>query len=380
MPIGFSIFVIKNRKIMPSNHLLVHTIALTLLSGIGSKRARILVQHFNELDELFREKKLNIAKIPGVPSNALTYKVRTEALSAAHIIAEKMDKMGATTVFFTDDDYPKRLKNCEDAPLLLYAKGKVDWNPARTIAIVGTRHATEYGVQLTKELVQSLAPLGVTIVSGMAYGIDVCAHQHALNVGAPTYGVLGHGLDLVYPSEHKRIAKQMLEEGGLITEFFPGLKPDAAHFPMRNRIVAGFSDATVVVESAEKGGSLITAQLAFDYNRDVFAYPGDVHRPYSKGCLKLIQEQKAQLVCSGLDVINAMGWNSEKQSVTQRTMFVELNEIQTKIVEQIQQLPKISLDVLAHKLQLPIGRLSAELMQLELEGVICSLPGNRYST
>lgn len=355
-------------------------IALTFLSGIGSKRARILISHFNDLEQFFTDKKLNLAKIPGIPADFVSYKLRALALEESDKVIQYLSKINAETHFFTDDNYPRRLKQCADAPLLLYSKGTINWNPEKIVGIVGTRHATEYGRKLTQDLVEGLQPTGATIVSGMAYGIDICAHQAALKNNLPTWGVLGHGLDSLYPSAHQKIANSMLETGGLISEFHPGQKPEPSFFPMRNRIVAGLIDALIVVESGVKGGSLITANLANDYNRDVFAYPGDVNKPYSMGCLKLIQQDKAHLITSPKDVLKMMEWLETKKSAsTQRNLFVELNEIEEKIVTTLRTKSDFTLDVLCYLTTLTTSEASSNLLNLEFKGVVKSLPGRRFS-
>lgn len=355
-----------------------HQIALTLLSGIGSRRARIIIRHFNSLDEFFEEKKLNLAKIPGVPADYISFQQRIQALTEADKILTEVEKSNAGITFFTDNKYPERLKQCEDAPLLLYHKGNVHWNPDRSIAIVGTRHATDYGKQLTEELVSGLQSYNVTVISGMAYGIDICAHQAAVKNKLPTWGILGHGIDLMYPYEHRKTAQRMLENGGLISEFFPSQKPEPQHFPMRNRIVAGLADATIVVESGSKGGSLITSQLAFDYNRDVFAYPGDVSKPYSQGCLDLIQQQKAGLIRHSGDLIRQMNWDSSPPKAIQRRLFDDLSPVEARIIAVFDQKPELSLDAIGHLTSMNISEASSELLNLEFKGLIRALPGRRF--
>jgi DNA processing protein len=355
-------------------------IALTFLSGIGSRRARILIAHFNDLEEFFTEKRLNLAKIPGVPADFISYRHRTEALKEADKTLHHLDKLGATAVFFTEADYPRRLKNCADAPLLLYAKGAIDWNPERIISIVGTRHATDYGKGLTGELVEGLKATGATVVSGMAYGIDICAHTAALQQQLPTIGVLGHGLDVLYPSVHRKIAARMLETGGLISEFPPGLKPEPSFFPMRNRIVAGIADATVVVESGDKGGSLITANLANDYNRDVFAFPGDVNRPFSAGCLKLIQQAKAHLVLGAEDLLTMMSWKQQtEKAAVQHKLFIDLSIVEERIVSALRTKKDMAMDTIGFLAALSAGEVASHLLDLEFKGLVRSLPGKRYS-
>jgi DNA processing protein len=356
-----------------------HQIALTFLSGIGSRRARIIVSHFNDLEAFFTEKRLNLAKIPGIPVDFVSMKLRLNALVEADKIIQELERMGAKTVFFTEKEYPRRLKQCSDAPLLLYSKGAIEWNPPKLISIVGTRHATDYGKALTQELIEGLAAHNVTIVSGMAYGIDIFAHQEALRQNLPTWGVLGHGLSKMYPSEHRKIAERMLETGGIISEFIPSQKPEPGHFPMRNRIVAGLTDATVVIESGEKGGSLITAALAADYNRDVFAYPGDISRPFSKGCLSLIQRNQAHLIRNAADLIHAMNWETkEPVRGKQRALFVDLNLREEKIISVLKTKPELTLDTIGYLSSLTVSEVSSDLLSLEFKGLVRSLPGRRF--
>lgn len=355
-----------------------HQIALTLLSGIGSRRARLIIGHFNGLDEFFTEKKINLSKLPGIPVDYVSLKVRMQALIAADKIYQEILRSDAQTVFFTEKAYPERLKHCDDSPLLLYAKGNINWNPEKVVSIVGTRHATDYGKGLTEELIAGLKSHNVTIVSGMAYGIDICAHKMALKYDLPTWGVLGHGIELMYPHDHRKTAQRMLDEGGLISEFYPSQKPEPQHFPMRNRIVAGISDATIVIESGSKGGSLITAQMAFDYNKEVCAYPGDVTRPYSQGCLDLIIQQKATLIRNSSDFIKHMSWDTPKPAQTQRSLFVDLSPIENKVVDALKTKPELSLDAIGYLTSLSVAETSTQLLSLEFKGLVRSLPGRRY--
>lgn len=356
-----------------------HQIALTFLSGIGSRRARTIVSHFNDLEAFFAEKQLNLAKIPGIPADFVSFKQRLSALVEADKVVRELERIGAQTTFFTEKGYPGRLKQCADAPLLLYSKGNIDWNPEKTISVVGTRHATDYGKALTHELIEGLAEHGVTVVSGMAYGIDVCAHLEALKFNLPTWGVLGHGISKMYPREHRKIAERMLESGGIISEFIPSQKPEPAHFPMRNRIVAGLSDATVVIESGEKGGSLITANLAADYNRDVFAFPGDISRPFSKGCLNLIRKNQAALVRNASDLIECMNWQTEAPNRNrQRILFTDLNQREEKIMSVMRTKPELTLDTIGYLASLTVSEVTGDLLNLEFKGLVRSLPGRRF--
>ncbi|MFN5983357.1 MAG: DNA-processing protein DprA [Fluviicola sp.] len=356
-----------------------HQIGLTLLSGIGSKRARLIISHFSDLEAFYKEKKLNISEIPGIEKRYASFKQRQEALESADAIINELEKTNSKTVFFTDKNFPSRLKHCQDAPLLLYTTGNFEWENQKIVSIVGTRHASEYGKELTHELIVGLSEHKATIVSGMAYGIDIYAHQFAVKNGLPTWGVLGHGTNFLYPSEHKNTAKRMLENGGLISEFFPSQKPEPQHFPMRNRIVAGLSDCTIVVESGEKGGSLITAKLAVDYNRELFAYPGDVNKPYSKGCLDLIKNNQAQLITESADVIRLMNWEMKNtKSGIQVELFPQLEGVEATIVEQLRTDSELSIDTLSYSLKIPVSEISSRLFQLEMRGLVLALPGRRY--
>lgn len=356
-----------------------HQIALTLLAGVGSKRARTILNHFSNLEEFFSEKRINLAKLPGISATALTVKQRLDALIEADKIVELIAKDGVNTIFLNEVSYPNRLKQCADAPLLLYSKGNIEWNAKKIISIVGTRNASNYGKVLVKELVHGVAAHDAIVVSGMAYGIDVFAHQEALKNELSTWGVLGHGIGWMYPTEHKKIANQMLERGGLISEFIPRLKPEPPFFPMRNRIVAGLTDATIVVESGEKGGSLITADLANDYNREVYAYPGDVTRTTSLGCLSLIANNKATLVRNSKDVLDNLGWLTRNtKKISQPTLFEQVNEQELKIIEVMKEKKNNSLEAICFLSSLAVNEVVTLLLSLEFKGLVQSKPGNRF--
>ena len=373
---------IQEKRATILNYSLQHQqIALTLLSGIGSKRARIIISYFQDLEEFFTQKKLDINKLPGVTENMISVKQRRAALEKADQIVESVEKLGGDILFFTDSKYPKKLKQCEDAPLVLYAKGNINWQGKRTVAIVGTRRMTDYGKGLVEELVDGLASMDVIIVSGMAYGVDICSHKQAIKNQMETWGVLGHGLDKMYPHLHRKVAEKMLESGGVITEFIPGTAIDPGNFPMRNRIVAGLCDATVVIESGISGGSIITANLARDYHREVFAFPGDVKRESSAGCLKLIRENSAGLIQCSADLIQSMGWIPEKgKNANQASLFHQLNPSEELIVDLLNEKKELNLDALGYLTKIPVQQISAFLLDLEFRGIVRSLPGRRYSS
>lgn len=366
---------------MKNNHL-NHQVALTLLESVGSKRAKTLLAYLGSVENVF-DTELNVrTAIPGFAHERFRKLNREKALNDAKEIVRFVEKHKIGTTFFTDKDYPRRLKECMDSPMLLYHKGDFNLNHKRTIAIVGTRKMTNYGKQIINELIASIAPYDVQVISGLALGIDGYAHQKCLEYNVPTIGVLGHGLDRIYPSHHRKLAKMMVETKGcgLLTEFPHNTIPDRENFPQRNRIVAGMTDATIVIESDIKGGSLITASLANDYNRDVFAYPGNVHQQFSKGCNEIIAKDKAHLLTSGKDLIELMGWEVEDENNThQPDLFSDLNGDEVQVVETIKNFDKISLDVMSVRLKKPVNILSSLLLGLELKGIIMSLPGNKYS-
>ena len=302
---------------------------------------------------------------------------RNKALEKADKAVEFHSKHGVEAIFYDDKAFSRRLNQCIDAPTQLFSKGTVDLNHARLVAIVGTRSATEYGKQLCYELIASFQGRNIVVVSGLAHGIDAHVHRYCLELGIPTVGVLGHGLDRIYPAVHRNLAKQMLENGALLTEFVPGVAPDRENFPKRNRIVAGLCDATIVVESKSSGGSLITAHIANSYNRDVFAFPGPIYQETSQGCNGLIATSKAHLLQQPESFVEFMQWNETpaKSSEVQMLCFPQYSTVQQEILHEVQSFPKIQLDVLAAQLAMPISSLQVEILQLRLTGILEELPG-----
>lgn len=282
-----------------------------------------------------------------------------------------------------DERYPLRLTECDDAPLVVYYRGNADLNTRRVINVIGTRHATIYGKDLVHRFVTDLRKFcpDVLIVSGLAYGIDICAHRKALETGLPTVAVLAHGLDELYPNSHRETAIQMLQQGGLLTEFMTQTRADKRNFVQRNRIVAGMSDACVLVESAAKGGGLITASIARSYNREVFAFPGAVGAPYSEGCNQLIRDNGAALLTNAEDFVKAMGWEDdsilvkERQQGIERQMFPELSTDEQALVRVLSRTNDLQINMLATQANLPIHRVTALLFELEMKGVIKTLAG-----
>jgi DNA processing protein len=353
-----------------------HKVALSFLHGIGPRKALKMVSKAGSVDAIFHEKIHSLHQLTGIGKSVLADLRREEALRNADQQLELSEKNGWNIHFFLDTNYPRRLKHAEDAPIILYSSGKINVNPRRTIAVVGTRAASAYGKILCEELIESVQHADVQVISGMAYGIDICAHRACIQRGISTIGVLGHGLDILYPQVHRKTAQLMLENGGLLTEFIPGTNPDRENFPMRNRIVAGMADATIVIESQRKGGSLITAELANDYNRDVFAYPGNVGVKNSEGCNYLIAHDKAHLITSGKDLLLKMGWEPVSERQTQ--LRIELSPPEKTIYAYLEGKGTLHVDEIAIHTNTPISLLHATLLQLELKGLLRSTSGNRY--
>ena len=309
-----------------------------------------------------------------------------EPMKRAEIELRFMQEHGIRGITLLDDDYPQRLAECADAPIILYYKGNADLNQKKIICMVGTRQCTTYGQDLIRRFVGRLRELcpNILIVSGLAYGVDINSHRQALENGFPTVGVLAHGLDQIYPYRHRETAVRMLGQGGLLTEFMSQTNADKPNFVRRNRIVAGISDACIVVESASKGGSLITADIAQNYGRSVFAFPGCVGMPYSEGCNNLIRDNVAGLINSADDFVRAMGWQDEakrQQALAdgiERNLFPDLSPEETAIVDLLQHTNDLQLNTLCVKSGISIGQLTALLFQLEMKGVVKPLAGGMY--
>jgi DNA processing protein len=358
-----------------------YEIALSLVNGIGHIKARTLIAYCGSAEAIFKENRQNLLKIPDIGEYCVKYILsQREVLDRAEEEIEFIRKNDITTFFYLDDSYPKRLKHCEDSPIIIYFKGKCDFNNQKVISIVGTRNATDYGKSFCRSFIEELSRHQLLIISGLAYGIDISAHKEAISNNLSTVGVLGHGLDRIYPGVHRSTAEKMLQNGGLITEFISNTKPDRENFPMRNRIIAGLSDAVIVVEAAETGGALITADIANSYNRDVFALPGRINDEYSSGCNKLIKINKAALIQSAKDLVYIMGWEAEpeKKAAVQKQLFVELTREEEKIIAILKADPETGIDMLAIQAEMSMSKLSAVLLNLEFKGIVKCLPGKRY--
>jgi len=360
---------------------LIYRIALTLLPGIGHVSARKLVSHIGSPEELFREKKSALMKIPGIGENiAGVFSNTAEYFKRAEEELAFIEDNNIRTYFFTDDDYPFRLSQCSDSPILLYTSGNADLNSTHIVSIVGTRKATDYGREMCRTIIEGLTEMNVMIVSGLAYGIDTSAHKFALDYGLPTVGVLAHGLDRIYPSVNSQMSQRMLLNGGLVTEFMSNTEPDRENFPMRNRIIAGLADATIVIEAGNKGGALITADIANSYNRDVFAVPGRVSDTYSEGCNNLIKTNRAALIQKADDISYIMGWDKQKKrkEPAQQKLFLQLDPDEESIVNLLEKNGECSIDKLCIESGLSTGRIATGLLNLECEGLVKSLPGKIY--
>ena len=359
---------------------LLYQLALTLVPNIGDVQAKLLVQHFANATAVFKAKKSELEKIDGIGE------VRAGAIKHFNdfYIAETeikfIEKYKIKTLFLTDEDYPKRLANCYDSPTLLFYKGTADLNASRIVAIVGTRSNTDYGKAFTERLVQDLANENVIVISGLAYGIDAIAHKASLKNSLPTIGVVGHGLSKIYPSAHAALAKEMIgASGGILSEFFHDVKPDKHNFPLRNRIVAGLSDATVIVESTTNGGSMITAKLADSYNRDVFAVPGRTTDKVSAGCNHLIKYNKAVLLTDADELLHILGWKAKKvKAKKQRELFIELTPDERIIAEILQAKDAVHIDEINTTSGLSSSAVAAAILNLELQGIVVSQPGKMY--
>ena len=359
---------------------LIKQIALTLIPGVGPVLARNLVSYCGSVEAVFREKKLHLEKIPTIGPLTAKAIVEHQVFDRAEKEYQFVEKHQIQTYFYLDQHYPRRLKHCHDAPLLLYFKGNADLNAEKIIGIVGTRNATEYGKSVTQQFVKDLGQHQVLIISGLAYGIDICAHKSAVLNNITNIGVLAHGLDMIYPGNHRSTAEKMMAAGGLLTEFPSMTNPDRENFPSRNRIVAGICDAILVIESAEKGGALITADVANSYNRDVFAVPGNINNIYSRGCNRLIKENKAGLAESADDIIKMMQWENgeRKPTLNQQKLFLEFSGEEKLLLDILNEEPALDLDTIAYTAKIPLGKVSAILLKLELNGIVKALPGKQF--
>jgi len=366
------------------NQDLIYQIGITLVKGIGNITAKQIVENQGNVALLFTEKKSVVERISGLSRRIIDEIHRPDVLNRAEKEIRFIEKAHITPLFITDSGYPNRLKECVDAPVMLYFRGNADLNAEKIISIVGTRHATAYGKEIVDQLLHDIRKVypESLIISGLAYGIDIMVHRAALRENLATAGILAHGLDRIYPPIHRNTAVEMVDAGGLLTDFISETNPDRQNFVKRNRIVAGISDCTLVVESASKGGALITAGIADSYNRDVFAFPGKICDNYSKGCNLLIKNKKAALVTSADDIFREMNWSdspkSERTQAVQRLLFPELNSEEQKVMEILSKAGSMQLNLLAIELDSPVNQLSVILFELEMKGLVRCKPGGMY--
>lgn len=360
------------------NDQLLYQIALTLTPGIGPVKAKILVNYCGSAEAIFNEKPEILQTIPDIGPQAVQCIREADFRKRAEQEIRFMEAHDIRAIYFGDRDYPSRLKLCDDSPMLLFAKGKMNLNTHRVISVVGTRSCTDYGRIFCEKLLQEIAPYDPLIVSGMAYGIDICAHRQAVKLHLQTVGCVAHGLEKIYPAAHRPTASDMFFHGGLITEFVSQTEMLPELFPARNRLIAGMSDCTIVVETDSSGGSIITAYLAHSYGREVYALPGRHNDSESSGCNMLIRKNVAAILTSGKDLIEYLGWTDHTHGLHQLDLFPQLTEDEDIIVQVLRSKGKSPIDELSISSGMTIGKLSSQLLELEFKGVIRSLPGKQY--
>lgn len=370
---------------MSSANDIIHTLALCHTQGLGNGRIRRLIEYFGSASEVFAQTDTLSRSPYNLPISIVRQlQNKTSLIAEAEREWNFIERNGIACLLPGDENFPHRLSDCPDAPLLLFHKGNTAFNIPRTVGIVGTRRSTPYGEEACRRFLHELSELcpDTLIVSGLAYGIDISAHRAALQNGMLTVGVLAHGLDRIYPHSHRETARCMLEQGGLLTEFSSGTIPDKQNFVLRNRIVAGISDAIIVIESAEKGGALITAEIAGSYNRDCFAFPGRITDAMSAGCHRLIADNKAALLYSAEEFVKSMCWNEAtktKPTAVQRQLFPELNETEQHIVQLLRNSEAgKSMNELVVESKLSVSQLTSVLFGLEMQGIIKQSAGNLY--
>ena len=359
---------------------LFHVLALLKVDGVGDIVAKKLINHCGSAEEVFKSKRQQLQSIDGI-GDVLLKKLKDKSIfEKAENEIKYIEEEHLSVLYYQETNYPEKLKHCIDGPTLLFASGNFDLNKRKIISIVGTREVTSYGTEFCKKLIEDLTVFNPIIVSGFAYGVDIVAHKAAMDNNLQTIGVLAHGLNQIYPKVHKKYVAKMEENGGFLTEFWSNSNPDKENFVRRNRIVAGMSEATIVIESAEKGGSLITANLANDYNRDVFAVPGRISDRFSQGCNDLIKTQRATLMTSAADLIYNLNWEMESKPTksVQKQLFVSLDNDEQLIYDYLQKNGKQLLDIVAIECSFPIFRISSILLNMELKGVIRPLPGKLF--
>ena len=357
----------------------LYEIALTLLPGIGYVNGKKLVAYCGGAEAVFCENKKALTKISGIGEATVNLIVSQKVIRQAEEEMKFIEKNGIKPLFYLDAEYPKRLQHCPDSPLMLYYKGTADLNAEKAVGVVGTRNITDYGRLVTEKIVEDLASDNILVISGLAYGVDAVAHRAALKYDLATVGVLGHGMQTIYPAENRKLSTNMLEKGGILTEFVSGTQPERENFPKRNRIVAGMVDCLIVIESALKGGAMITAEIANSYDREVFAIPGKIGEIYSEGCNQLIKTNKAILLTNATDIRYAMRWDVETKVVAkQMRMFRGFSEDEKKVMDVFAKNNVVHLDDIIVGTDLSPSKIASILLSLEFDGVLTALPGKRY--
>lgn len=355
-------------------------IALSKVPKVGPVIAKNLISYCGSIEAVFDESKTALSKIPGIGQSFVDQFLPSDYISAAEEEFEHTRKNNISVLTYLDKDYPQRLLNFDYSPIVIYFQGNCNLNHYRNVAIVGTRSPSNYGVSMCEQIVEGLSRYNVLIVSGLAYGIDSTAHRKSVELEIPTLGILGNGLPSVYPQSHDSLSKKMIKKGGILTEFTSDTKPDRENFPMRNRIIAAISDVVIVVESKSSGGSIITANFANDYNKDVFAVPGKITDETSQGCNKLIKQNKAHLIESIDDISYIMRWDEvDAGKIIQKELFVELDDDEQRAINTIKELENATIDAITYRLKMQPSKVSALLLNLEFKGMIKTLPGKKYT-
>ena len=359
---------------------LLYEVALTMIPGVGDVNGKKLVAYCGGAEAVFREKKKNLLHISGIGERTVESIVSQDVLSRAEKELSFAERNGIRVLYYLNHDYPKRLQHCYDSPMIIYCKGPADLNVEKVVGVVGTRNVTDYGKTLTDKVVEQLADDNVLVVSGLAYGVDTHAHNAALKNKLNTAAVLAHGFQTIYPPLNKTLARKIIDGGGcLLTEHISGTEPDRENFPKRNRIVAGMIDCLIVVESASKGGALITAEIANGYDREVFAFPGKIGDIYSEGCNKIIKDNKANILTEIDDLRNVMRWNETKKTVAkQMRMFRDFSEDEQKVIDVFGDDNIVYLDKIITETMLSPTKIASILLSLEFDGLLTALPGKRY--
>ncbi|HTF18890.1 MAG TPA: DNA-processing protein DprA [Chryseolinea sp.] len=356
-------------------------LALHFIPGLGDYTIRQLIAYCGSAKQVFSLPKGKLLRVHGIGKTTVQGFTPAEAFKSAEKEIRKAEKDQVELIFYSDARYPTRLKHAADAPSMLYAKGNLDFESQRSIGIVGTRKCTDYGRRCTASLIEGISHHQPLIVSGLAYGIDIQAHQEAMRCGLQTIGVMGSGIDVIYPHAHSGTVSRMLSHGGIVTENPFSTKPDAHNFPARNRIIAGLIDALIVVEAAERGGALITADIANSYDREVLAFPGDVNKSFSVGCNNLIKANRAHLITSAEDLERIMNWDVGRSAASERqpVVTIPLDADEQSVVECLDAAEKaLHIDELSWRTSLPIARMATLLLNLEIKSVVRALPGRMY--